>query len=122
VSIFGILKRRSGEEKTDADILRFRQNRSRYRAATVLRLAARESLLTQAASLLVAEPVKYQAPPRRQTAVFSNSVTDLRRRSAHHPTFGPLDGYQWILVIAAHGARHTEQILEVRDGLNFPAN
>jgi hypothetical protein len=86
--------------------------------------------------------VKYQAPPpllpggrwpfeetlrqfletRRQTAAFSKSVTDLRGYSANHPAFGSLDGYQWILVIAAHSARHTGQILEVQADPNFPAN
>jgi hypothetical protein len=37
----------------------------------------------------------------------------LRRNLISHPVYGPLDGYQWILVYAAHNARHTEQILEL---------
>jgi hypothetical protein len=34
---------------------------------------------------------------------------------------GPLDGYQWILLVAAHNARHTKQILELKGDPNFPA-
>jgi len=37
----------------------------------------------------------------------------LRQILASHPVYGPLDGYQWILLYAAHNARHTEQIREV---------
>jgi len=29
-----------------------------------------------------------------------------------HPMLGVFDGYQWLLFLAAHGRRHTEQILE----------
>lgn len=46
-----------------------------------------------------------------------------RRLRAHafpHPLFGPWDGYQWLLAAASHGARHTEQIREVRADQNFP--
>lgn len=37
----------------------------------------------------------------------------LRDRAVEHPALGPLDGYQWVLFIAAHSARHTAQILGV---------
>jgi DinB family protein len=37
----------------------------------------------------------------------------LRQILASHPVYGPLDGYQWILLHAAHNARHTQQIREV---------
>ncbi|MEA2542820.1 MAG: hypothetical protein QOH35_4186 [Acidobacteriaceae bacterium] len=46
-----------------------------------------------------------------------------RRLRAHvfpHPLFGPWDGYQWLLAAASHGARHTEQIREVKADRNFP--
>ena len=39
-----------------------------------------------------------------------------------HPLFGPWDGYQWLLAGASHGARHTDQIREVKANSNFPAN
>jgi uncharacterized damage-inducible protein DinB len=45
---------------------------------------------------------------------------DLRDHFVDHPVFGPLDGYQWMLLISAHSARHTEQIDEVKADPNFP--
>jgi hypothetical protein len=85
---------------------------------------------------------KYQAPPpivptgrwtpqvalerflasRQQTAVFLKSDADLRRHTVAHPVFGAMDGYEWILAIAAHSERHTKQILEVKADPGFPAN
>ena len=44
----------------------------------------------------------------------------LRGYAFPHPLFGPLDGYQWLLAAASHGARHTEQIREVKADRNFP--
>ena len=45
---------------------------------------------------------------------------DLRDHFFDHPIFGPLDGYQWLLLLSAHSARHTEQIEEVKSDPNFP--
>jgi hypothetical protein len=45
---------------------------------------------------------------------------DLRDHFFDHPVFGTLDGYQWLLLISAHSARHTEQIEEVKADPNFP--
>jgi uncharacterized damage-inducible protein DinB len=45
---------------------------------------------------------------------------DLRDHFFSHPVFGPLDGYQWLLLIATHSARHTAQIEEVKADPNFP--
>ena len=44
----------------------------------------------------------------------------LRQHAVPHPLFGPWDGYQWLLAAASHGARHTEQIREVKADRNFP--
>jgi hypothetical protein len=48
------------------------------------------------------------------------SNDDLRDHFFDHPVFGPLDGYQWLLLISAHSARHTAQIEEVKADPNFP--
>jgi len=84
---------------------------------------------------------KYQAPPpivptgrwtpqvaldrflasRQQTVAFLKSDADLRGPVVTHPAFGAMDGYEWILAIAAHSERHTKQILEVKADPNFPA-
>jgi uncharacterized damage-inducible protein DinB len=45
---------------------------------------------------------------------------DLRDHFFDHPTLGTLDGYQWLLLISAHSARHTAQIEEVKADANFP--
>jgi len=45
---------------------------------------------------------------------------DLRDHFFDHPVLGTLDGYQWLLLISAHSARHTAQIEEVKADPNFP--
>jgi hypothetical protein len=50
----------------------------------------------------------------------STTNDDLRDHFFDHPAFGTLDGYQWLLLISAHSARHTEQIEEVKADPNFP--
>jgi predicted DNA-binding protein YlxM (UPF0122 family) len=45
---------------------------------------------------------------------------DLRDHLGPHPLLGPLDAYQWILLISAHSERHTKQIEEVKADPNFP--
>ncbi len=44
----------------------------------------------------------------------------LRGHVLPHPVLGLWDGYQWILAVAAHSARHTEQILEIKAHGGFP--
>jgi len=44
----------------------------------------------------------------------------LRVHFAPHPVVGLLDGYQWILLNAAHSARHVAQIEEVKARPAFP--
>jgi len=50
------------------------------------------------------------------------TTDDLRDHFFDHPVFGTMDAYQWILLISAHCARHTEQIEEVKADPNFPKN
>jgi hypothetical protein len=45
---------------------------------------------------------------------------DLRDHFSPHPILGPMDAYQWLLLISAHSARHTKQIAEVKADANFP--
>jgi hypothetical protein len=45
---------------------------------------------------------------------------DLRDHFFDHPVLGTLDGYQWLLLLSAHSARHTAQIEEVKADPNFP--
>jgi hypothetical protein len=44
----------------------------------------------------------------------------LRGRVLPHPFYGPWDGYQWLLAVGSHTARHTNQIREIKADPNFP--
>ena len=56
---------------------------------------------------------------RATTEEFLKSATGLRAHLADSP-MGKLDGYEWVLLIAAHSERHTKQMLEVKADPNFP--
>lgn len=60
-------------------------------------------------------------------AARENSITyakttsdDLHGHAATHPVFKMLDGYQWVLLLSGHSARHTAQILEVKESPAYP--
>ncbi|MBI3646015.1 MAG: DinB family protein [Acidobacteriales bacterium] len=58
---------------------------------------------------------------RKATMDYVKTTTDdLRDHFAPHPFLGPMDAYQWILLISAHSDRHTKQIAEVKADKNFP--
>jgi hypothetical protein len=58
---------------------------------------------------------------RARTTELLTTTPGLRAHAIAHPVFGSMDGYQWVLAVAAHAARHTQQILEVKADANFPA-
>lgn len=59
----------------------------------------------------------------------AESEQDLRKRAYPAPPikaatngqYEMLDGFQWLLAVTGHTARHTHQILEVKADPNFPA-
>jgi uncharacterized damage-inducible protein DinB len=58
---------------------------------------------------------------REKTIAFVNQPdVDLRGHSAPHPVIKNLDAYQWVLLLAAHSARHTAQIEEVKAAAGYP--
>jgi hypothetical protein len=57
---------------------------------------------------------------RAQTEDFLRTHDDLRAHAIDSPIGKKLDGYEWVLFIAAHSERHTKQILEVKADTNFP--
>lgn len=58
---------------------------------------------------------------RDKTAAYVRTTTDdLHGHSAPHPVFKSLDGYQWILLLSGHAARHTAQIEEVKTSPGYP--
>jgi len=56
----------------------------------------------------------------RTLAYVRTTNDDLRDHFLSHPAVGLLDGYQWILLIAAHTQRHVEQIHEVKQDPSYP--
>lgn len=56
----------------------------------------------------------------KTVAYVKETQDDLRAHSAPHPVLKTIDAYQWLLLLAAHSARHTAQIEEVKADPNFP--
>ena len=48
------------------------------------------------------------------------TADDMRAHAAPHPVLKTLDGYQWLLLLSAHTARHTTQIEEVKTSAGYP--
>lgn len=57
---------------------------------------------------------------RTATEDLLKKTPGLRDHAVDSPLGKKLDGYEWILFIAAHSDRHTKQILEVKADPNFP--
>lgn len=59
---------------------------------------------------------------RAQTVAFTaETQADLRNHGFPHIAFGDLDCYQWLVVLSQHGARHAQQIEEIKANPAFPA-
>ncbi|MGA2357057.1 MAG: DinB family protein [Terriglobales bacterium] len=68
-----------------------------------------------------ADVIKAFEDSRKVTMDYVRTTNDdLRDHFGPHPVLGPLDAYQWILLISAHSERHTKQIEEVKADPNFP--
>ena len=63
--------------------------------------------------------IKHFVESRATTVNFLKTTTGLRDHVADSP-LGKLDGYEFVLLIAAHSERHTKQISEVKADPNFP--
>jgi hypothetical protein len=63
--------------------------------------------------------IKHFMESRATTENFLKTATGLRDHVADSP-LGKLDGYEFVLLIAAHSERHTKQINEVKADPNFP--
>lgn len=62
----------------------------------------------------------FQKGRDKAVAYMQNTQDDLRGHAAPHPLLKALDAYQWVIVMAAHTARHTAQIEEVKADAKFP--
>ena len=63
--------------------------------------------------------LKHFVESRTATEQFLRTATGLREHVMNGPV-GSMDGYEFILFIAAHSERHTKQINEVKTDPNFP--
>jgi hypothetical protein len=62
----------------------------------------------------------FKASRETTRAFVERTPLALRAHAVPHPALGPLDAYQWILLIAAHTERHVAQIAEVKAAASFP--
>jgi hypothetical protein len=75
----------------------------------------------KASTLTIASAVKQFTAKRDQNEEYVKTTTDdLRTHLAPGPV-GLMDAYQFLVLMATHTARHTEQIKEVQANANYPA-
>jgi len=67
-----------------------------------------------------AEAEKHFIDSRATTEEYLKNTADLRTHAMDSPMGVKMDGYEWILLIAAHSERHAKQILEVKSDPAFP--
>lgn len=74
---------------------------------------------------LLADPseyvAKFKAARDEHIVYIEKTEASLRDKVMPHPAMGPLDGYQWALLLSAHSERHVLQIQEVKAAAGFPA-
>jgi len=66
--------------------------------------------------------LKHFIESREKTEEFLKTTPGLRDHAIDGPTGVKMDGYEFVLLIAAHSERHTKQILEVKADPNYPKN
>ena len=66
--------------------------------------------------------LKHFLESREKTEGFLKTTPGLRDHAVDSPLGTKMDGYEFVLFIAAHSERHTKQILEVKADPNYPKN
>jgi len=99
------------DRQKEAELLvRVASRTNKAQAPEAVRPVGRFASLTQALEQFNAA--------RSKTVEFAESrAAELYSLSAEHPRFGVLNGTEWMMLIAAHGRRHADQIREVRSAL-----
>jgi DinB superfamily len=60
---------------------------------------------------------------RERVIVYAANTADpIRTRQFPHFFFGALDGFQWLIFMAAHSERHRKQLEEVKTSTGFPGS
>lgn len=65
---------------------------------------------------------KFKTARDKNIAWVDKTDASLRDKVMPHPALGPMDAYQWMLMISAHSERHVLQILEVKASNGYPAS
>lgn len=71
---------------------------------------------------LAATRAAFLAAREKTIRYVEKTDTPLRDFVVPHPAMKELDGYQWILLLAAHTERHLKQLQEVKDSPGYPAH
>lgn len=62
----------------------------------------------------------FNASRGKTISYIKETQDDLRSHFYAHPVFKDIDAYQWLIFISGHSARHTAQIIEVKEDLGYP--
>jgi uncharacterized damage-inducible protein DinB len=62
----------------------------------------------------------FETARKRTIDYIRTTQDDLRGHAMAHPVMQTIDAYQWVLLLAAHSARHTAQIEEVKTAAGYP--
>lgn len=105
---------RAGIKLTDEELIKAVEDRS-HPSKTFAALEPANSPYQTLDQAIVA----FQTNREKLIAFVKNTKADLRKHVLVLP-LGTYDAYQFILLIAAHTDRHTQQIQEVKMNTNFP--
>jgi hypothetical protein len=84
------------------------------------KVSAPEPLVPSGKFATPADAAKAFAAAREKTIAYAKSTQDDLRTHVGQTPAGPMDAYQFLLLLSAHSARHTAQILEVEANASFP--
>lgn len=107
---------RAGIKFTDEELVKAVEDRS-HKSKTFEALEPANSPYKTTAEALEA----FKATRQKLVAFIKDTHADLRNHISVLP-IGTYDAYQFVLLIAAHSNRHTQQIEEVKANTNFPKN
>ena len=124
-TLFGMVSEKMLKQPAPPELLsQINHDDARLRTMVVDRTTKRQApeMLQPSGRFPTMDSVKQAFGQSRDKTVEFVKTTQLNLRSyaGPHPLLGPLDGYQWMILVAAHTARHTAQIQEVKAAANFP--
>ncbi len=85
------------------------------------KVSAAESVQPRGKLVTLKEGIAQFSKARGETIEWVRAApAGLRGHGTTNPTFHYLDAYGYLLVLAAHSARHTAQIVEVKTAPGYP--